>query len=208
VSNIQSKAALTPRNEAPAGLHTRALADLRFIRETMVAATAYTAFSGWGLIAVGCGAAITGFVASRQADIAGQLGVWLIDAALSAFVGIASVVFKAHRSAQPLFKGPVRKFSLSFAPALFAGAILTFFAMRSNASASLVPGLWLLLYGAGLAAAGSLSVWVIPCMGSLFLALGIAALAAPATWSNTLLTCGFAGIHIVFGAVIARNYGG
>jgi hypothetical protein len=174
----------------------------------MVAATSYTAFSGWGLIAVGCGALIAGLVASRQTDLVSQLSVWLIDAAISVAIGIASVVLKARASAQPLFNGPVRKFSLSFAPALFAGAILTFFVLRSNSSASLVPGLWLLLYGAGLAAAGALSVWVIPCMGASFLTLGIAALAGPVAWSNTLLTFGFAGIHILFGAVIARKYGG
>jgi hypothetical protein len=208
VANIQLKPARVPEDKAPLGLHTRAIADLRFIRETMVAATSYTAFSGWGLVAVGCGALIAGVVASRQADLVSQLGVWLIDAALSVAIGIVSVVLKARASAQPLFNGPVRKFSLSFAPALFAGAILTICILRSNSSSSLVPGLWLLLYGAGLAAAGTLSVWVIPCMGAAFIALGMAALAGPVAWSNTLLTIGFAGIHIVFGAVIARKYGG
>lgn len=203
-----AKPSRLPNGEAPAGLHTRAVADLRFIRETMAAAGSYTAFSGWGLILVGCGAAVAGFLAARQADLIGQLWVWLFDASVSAVVGIASVVLKARVAAQPLFNGPIRKFSLSFAPALIAGGVLTVFALRTASAASLLPGVWLLLYGAGLAAAGTLSVWVIPSIGACFFVLGIVALAGPANWYNALLTGGFAGLHIFFGAIIARKYGG
>jgi hypothetical protein len=193
--------------DAPAALHTRAIADLRFIRETMARATSYTAFSGWGLMVVGCGALIAGLVASREAALVNRLSIWLADAGLSVFVGAISAALKARAWEQPLFGGPIRKFSLSFAPAIMAGAVLTAFILRSG-SASLLPGLWLLLYGAGLAAAGTLSVWVIPFMGACFFALGVIALSGPAAWANSLLIAGFAGAHIISGAVIARRYGG
>lgn len=202
-SKPREAAAIDP----PPSLHTRAIADLRFIRETMVRATFYTAFSGWGLVIVGCGALIAGLAASRETVLIDRLYIWLADAGVSVVVGAISAVLKARAWEQPLFGGPIRKFSLSFAPAVIAGAVLTAFMLRSG-SVSLLPGLWLLLYGAGLAAAGTLSVWVIPIMGVCFFVLGVIALGGPSAWANSLLTMGFAGIHIVSGVVIARKYGG
>jgi hypothetical protein len=190
-------------NDPPPALHTRAIADLRFIRETMARATSYTAFSGWGLIIVGCGALIAGSVASREPALIDRLRIWLADAGASVVVGASSAIFKARVWEQPLLGGPIRKFSLSFAPAILAGAVLTVFMLRS-----LLPGLWLLLYGAGLAAAGTLSVRVIPSIGVCFFALGVIALGGPPAWANTLLILGFGGVHILSGAVIARRYGG
>jgi hypothetical protein len=194
-------------SDEPAALHTRAIADLRFIRETMARATSYTAFSGWGLIIVGCGALIAGLVAAREAALLSRLYIWLADAGFSVLLGAISAALKARSWQQPLFGGPIRKFSLSFAPAIMAGAVLTAFMVKSG-SAVLLPGLWLLLYGAGLAAAGTLSVWVVPFMGACFFVLGVIALGGPSAWANTLLIAGFAGVHIISGAMIARRYGG
>jgi hypothetical protein len=38
--------------------------------------------------------------------------------------------------------------------------------------------------------------------------LGGVALLTPAAWADALLAAGFGGFHIVYGAIIARKYGG
>jgi hypothetical protein len=53
-----------------------------------------------------------------------------------------------------------------------------------------------------------LSVRIVPVMGVLFMALGVAALFAAPGVGNVLMAAGFGGLHIAFGVAIARNYGG
>ena len=72
----------------------------------------------------------------------------------------------------------------------------------------LLPGVWLLLYGAGLVAAGAWSVRTVPVIGAAFMALGTAALLLPAGWGNWLLIAGFGGLHLAFGIIVGRQHGG
>jgi hypothetical protein len=64
------------------------------------------------------------------------------------------------------------------------------------------------MYGIAIVAGGAFSVPDVPAMGYCFLALGGVALFAPAGWAPVLLACGFGGLHIIFGLIIARRYGG
>jgi hypothetical protein len=45
-------------------------------------------------------------------------------------------------------------------------------------------------------------------MGVVFMALGVVAFALPAAYGHWMMAAGFGGLHIVFGIVIARRYGG
>jgi hypothetical protein len=45
-------------------------------------------------------------------------------------------------------------------------------------------------------------------MGAGFLAIGALALLTPVAWADLWLGAGFGGLHIVFGAIIARRHGG
>jgi hypothetical protein len=38
--------------------------------------------------------------------------------------------------------------------------------------------------------------------------VGAVALFCPLTWGNALLAAGFGGLHLIFGTIIARRYGG
>jgi hypothetical protein len=73
---------------------------------------------------------------------------------------------------------------------------------------SLLSGLWLLLYGAGVTAGGAFSITLLPIMGLCFMSLGVLGVFGPPAWAAALMIAGFGGLHLVFGAVIARRHGG
>ena len=183
------------------------MADLRFIRQTMESASAFTTFSGWGLIAIGIAALAAGAIGGDAVGSPRWLGAWLAAAAMSVAVGGASTALKTRAAGRPLLSGPGRKFALGFAPSVLAGAVLTVALVRAGAGVVL-PALWLSLYGAAMIGGGAFSVRVVPAMGAAFVALGAVAALAPTTWANALLALGFGGLHVAFGIVIVRRHGG
>lgn len=188
-------------------LHARAMADLHFIRETMASASAFSAFSGWGLILIGGVATACGLVAARQPTRLRWLMAWVAAAGVSAVIGALSTARKTRTARQPLIPGPASKFALSLAPAVVSGALLTG-ALERAERFDLLPGMWLLLYGAGLVAAGAWSVRVVPVIGATFMGLGAVGLLLPLPWSNWLLIAGFGGLHVAFGVIVGRKHGG
>ena len=196
----------TAPDRTPPTLHARALADLRFIRQTMENVAPFTTLSGVGLVAIGLTAVAAGALAGGVPGPA-WLGVWIAEAALALGVGVVSTLLKTRAARLPLLAGPVRKFAVALAAPLLVGAVLTASLARAGLHAAL-PGTWLMLYGTGLLAGGAFSIRLVPVMGACFLGLGAAtALGSPA-FGPAALAVGFGGLHVVFGVLVARGHGG
>ena len=188
-------------------LHSRAMDNLRFIRETMERAGAFTAVPGWGGFAMGVSALAATAIAARQSRIEAWLSVWFIEGAFAIALGAITMKRKAASADVELFSTPARKFVLSFAPPLLVGALLTLALYRAGLTA-IIPGMWLLLYGTGVVTGGAFSVPIVPVMGICFMLIGAVAIFCPLSWSSVFLAGGFGGLHMIFGIVIARRYGG
>jgi hypothetical protein len=189
-------------------LDGRAADDLAFIRETMEGASTFTAVPGKGGLAMGAVGCAGAVAASMQAPASAPwLVVWLAAAAAAAVVGSVALSRKARAVGRPVLFGVGAKFVRSLLPPLVAGAVLTVVLVRAGLWDAL-PGTWLLLYGVGLLTAGAFSAAVVRTMGACFMALGLAAFAAPAAWGDLWMTLGFGGVHMGFGAWIWRRNGG
>jgi hypothetical protein len=191
----------------PPALHARAMDNLAFIRDTMEAAGAFTAVSGWGMVAVGLIAGIAAMIAAAQHSILQSLYVWIAAAGLAPIVMLWAIVRKARKAHMPLLSGPGRKFVLSFSPPMFVGALLTIILYRAGLVET-IPGVWLLLYGTAVVAGGAFSVKIVPVMGICFMAAGMLAVFTPASWNDWIMAAAFGGLHIGFGIPIARRHGG
>ena len=195
------------KSSEPPALHDRAMDNLRYIRETMERATPFTGISGWGEIAIGSTAFIACFIAAQQTTFRAWLAVWVAEGLISVLIAGWSMDRKARTVHLPLVSGPGRKVVFSLAPPLIAGALLTLVLARAGA-ASAIPGTWLLLYGTGVITGGMFSVRAVPAMGLCFMLLGAATLFADPAYANWFMAAGFGGLHVLFGAIIVRKYGG
>jgi hypothetical protein len=191
----------------PAGLHTQAMDNLRFIRDTMETAGSFTAVPGVGGVFMGLSALPAAWIASHQTSLARWVVVWVLEALFALGLGFFFTRAKARLGGSALSAPLARKFALALVPPVFAAALLTMVLLRAGLPQA-IPGTWMLLYGTGVVAGGAYSVRLVPLMGVCFLLSGAAALFLPAAWDNAELAASFGGLHILFGLIIARRYGG
>ena len=191
----------------PPALHDRAMDNLRYIRETMERATAFTGISGWGEIAIGVTALAASAVAALQSTFNAWLAVWIAEGLISLLIAGWSMDRKALAIEMPLGSGPGRKAVFSLTPPLIAGGLLTIVLVQAGLTNS-IPGVLLILYGTGVITGGMYSVKVVPIMGLCLMALGALALFSSPAFANWFMAAGFGGLHLVFGAIIVRKYGG
>lgn len=194
---------------ANGGAPSRADAEdhLRYIREMMARSGAFTAVPGGGSIGMGATALAATLFAARTTGPDAWLLVWLGAAVVGIGVGTVTLVRKARAARVPLRSGAGRKYVLGLLPPLTAGTLLTAALWQAD-QVALLPGMWLLLYGAGTVTGGAFSTRVVPLVGVAFMVLGAVALFVPFYWAKVLLAVGFGGLHIVFGIIIVRHHGG
>lgn len=199
---------------SPQPLRDRALENLQYIRSTMERAGSFTSVPGWGMVVLGVSAIAASLYAGSvpAAPVYGELParwlwIWMFEALLGAGVGVAALLYKAMRSGDTIVNGPGRRFGLGVLPPFIVGALLTYVLWQAK-QLPLLPAVWLLCYGTGVVTGGAFSMRVVPVMGICFMVLGALALFTPLAWQPWLLAAGFGVLHIVFGLIIARRYGG
>jgi len=182
--------------------------NLRFIRDAMARASEFTAVPGWGGVMMGVTALGTAAIAGPADGSKRWVLIWVADAMIAGAIALATMTRKARRSGVPLSShARAHRFALAYVPPIVAGMILTW-VFAAWGRTERLPGCWLLLYGTAAATGGALSVRVVPIMGLCFMGLGAIAFLAPPSWGESLMAAGFGGLHVVFGLIIARKYGG
>ncbi|MDZ4862524.1 MAG: hypothetical protein SGJ01_03685 [Gemmatimonadota bacterium] len=194
-------------DSAPEPLQDRALENLRFIRDTMAGASAFTGVPGWGGVGMGVSAIGAAWIAHQQPTVERWLLTWIAEGWLAFAIGGVAMVRKSAAGETPLTSRAGRRFLLAYVPPILAAAVLTLVLYRAGMTA-LLPGLWLLLYGAAVTTGGAMSVPVVPVMGACFMLVGVVALFLPANAGDLSMALGFGLLHIGFGGWIARRYGG
>lgn len=185
----------------------RAIDNLEFIRETMERSTHFTAVPGYGGILMGVTALVAAYIADQQPTQIAWLRVWLTEAVLAFAIGLLAMWQKSRLDGQSLVSVPAKKFALGFAPPLMVGVAVVL-GLWKNEYYYAIPPVCMLCYGAAIVCGGAFSVRIVPVMGWCFMAFGSAAFLLPTSYGNLMMAASFGLLHIVFGGIIARRYGG
>ena len=191
----------------PVKLSDRAADNLKFIRETMERSTHFTAVPGYGGMLMGVTAIVAAYIAQGRPFQRDWLIVWLTEALLAFAIGLLAMWQKSKIGKVSLISAPARKFAFGFLPALICGVAITLGLWRYDHFEIMAP-VWMLLYGAAVVTGGAFSVRIVPVMGWIFMAVGAIALVVPASYGNILMGATFGLLHIIFGLIIAKRYGG
>lgn len=194
------------RAEEPIHLNKRAEDNLRFIRAAMENAGVFTGISGLGYMLTGATAIGAAWLASIQTDGRAWFWIWMSELVLATVVASSLTFLKTRRQGKSLRQVTTRKLLAAFLPTMVAGGVFSLLFYQRDLI-DLLPGMWLTLYGAAVITAGAWSVRVLPLMGLLFMALGVFALLLP-QFGDVWMALGFGSLHLVFGAMIWRHYGG
>ena len=191
----------------PIDLKDQARDNLRFIRGAMERAERVSSASGAGGMVMGGIAICAMALAAGFENLASQLLIWIGAATLALLAGAVGSWSKARKNDLILLSDPGRRFLMCLIPALLVGAVLTI-SLWPTEQIVLVPALWMMLYGAGVVAAGTYAAAPVMQMGAAFLIAGLFAHALPVSWSNVLLGAAFGGLHLYFGYQVYRHHGG
>ena len=193
--------------ERPTPIDSGAVENLRYIRSTIEAVHTFTTVPGKGCIAMGLTALAAVGLESIPQLATHWLAIWVGAAIVACSSALWFMEQKARAQGLSLRRAVARRFFMTLAPAFLTGAILTG-ALAGHVDRELITGMWLLLYGTGLAACGLFAIPAVFTAGIAFLGLGAATLWLPPGSAHIVLALGFGGIHLVLGTTIARHHGG
>jgi hypothetical protein len=195
------------RQAEPTPIETGAVEHLRYIRDAIEASRTFTTVPGKGCIAMGLTALVAALLESVPPLAPHWLAIWFAAAVTASAFALWFMEAKAKAEGLSLRSAVARRFFLTLTPAFIAGAILTV-ALADSVGRDAIAGIWLLLYGAGVAACGVFSIPAVLAAGGAFMAFGTLALLLPAAAAPIMLALGFGGVHLVLGVVVMRKHGG
>lgn len=196
---------MTKFEDDPAALRD-ASKDLERIRSLMDLATEYSHLSGVsillsGVLAVGGVGACWGlgidFNLPAHADLLAV--VWGAVFGLAAVQGVAFSIANARRKTEPAWSPLTRQVVTAMLPALFAGAALTGYGLRTG-QIDLLPPCWMLAYGSSLMGLGLFAGGRIRLAAVAFLVLGAASLFLWKEHGLATMLATFGGLHLILGA--------
>ena len=197
-----------PRLNEPVNIGDRAIDNLQFIRETMERSTVFTSVPGYGGILMGATAVVAAYIAFSQTPLSRDwLVVWLTEAVLAFFIGLLAMWQKTKLTKTSLFSTPARKLVMNSLPPMLCGVFITLGLWRFGHFEAMIP-VWILCYGAAVVCGGAFSVKAVPLMGWCFIALGAIAFFLPVRLGDVMMGLSFGALHIVFGFIIGRKFGG
>jgi hypothetical protein len=185
-------------------LDSHALGTLQYIRASIDAA-GLLAVPGSAGIAMGAVGVLAALLVALKVVAVPWLEIWLIAGLVAVAAGTALMVYQVGSRGTALYRGPLRKFLMCLCPPLLVGAVLTW-QLWLHGQSTLIPGVWLLMYGCAVMAASTLTRRALAVMGALLAVLGVIALQVPVIDQNAVLGVGFGGLHLLFGMLIGgRN---
>jgi hypothetical protein len=185
-------------------LDSHALGTLQYIRASIDAA-GLLAVPGSAGIAMGAVGVLAALLVALKVVAVPWLEIWLIAGLVAVAAGTALMVYQVGSRGTALYRGPLRKFLMCLCPPLLVGAVLTW-QLWLHGQSTLIPGVWLLMYGCAVMAASTLTRRALAVMGALLAVLGVIALQLPVIDQNAVLGVGFGGLHLLFGMLIGgRN---
>lgn len=193
------------RSHEPTRLDAHAEENLRFIRDTMERAGMFTAVPGWGTLAIGVMALVVAIITTGIRNDHVWVLVWAAAAVTGLITGVLTTARKMQAAGLRATGAAAAQFWAAMVPTLLAGAFITVVMARADQVDLLVP-VWLLLYGASVLTAGWHSVRLLALMGVCFMVAGALAPFSPSR--DLSMAAGFGALHVIFGFVFARRYGG
>ena len=151
-------------------------------------------FRGYRAVTTGCVGVLALVAAAAQGELGlsrtldAYLGYWLIVAVVCLGIVICDLLWRSRRRPQPGLGAQTRCALEQFLPAVAGGAVVTLFLFRTP-HAVLLPGLWAILEGLGIAASRPFLPRMIQLCSFYFMAVGAWLLASaesaaiPSSWS-------------------------
>lgn len=207
MSNVTAFRRPDDKKKAPDSVAERAKDNLEFIRSAMERSSRFTAVPGYGGVLMGVTAIVAAAFTASTEHFGTWAIIWFADACLAVAIGGISIWRKLSRSGEPLISAPARQFLNGFVPAILVAIVLTILLLPYQ-NRDLLASAWTLLYGAAVVAGGAYSVNPVRAMGWSFILLGLASVFFPVGSASLTMGLGFGVLHIVFGFLIGRRYGG